>query len=188
MAPTYPCQRSIIVQESETAYLTTVDAVHRLAHSEPSASISRPSGSTSLSSKVRLLRNHSGAPHHHTPPSTPAGRVACPLGVVTALRYIYAIRAYDILPVRCTHASCGLMRYTPAVPIPCTGDTPCSLSGIFNLGGRWTGRHLIQTGMHIGCGSTAYSIGTVYGGKGHLSPPRPRRLNLVLALGFLIEE
>jgi hypothetical protein len=25
-----------------------------------------------------------------------------------------------------------------------------------------------QTGMHIRCGSTAYSVGTVYGGKGHL--------------------
>ena len=25
-----------------------------------------------------------------------------------------------------------------------------------------------QTGMHIGCGSTAYSVGTVYGGKGDL--------------------
>ena len=28
-----------------------------------------------------------------------------------------------------------------------------------------------QTGMHIGCGSTAYSVGTVYGGKGHLYTP-----------------
>jgi hypothetical protein len=25
--------------------------------------------------------------------------------------------------------------------------------------------------MHIGCGSTAYSVGTVYGGKGHLYTP-----------------
>jgi hypothetical protein len=28
-----------------------------------------------------------------------------------------------------------------------------------------------QTGMHIGCGSTAYSVGTVYGEKGHLYTP-----------------
>jgi hypothetical protein len=28
-----------------------------------------------------------------------------------------------------------------------------------------------QTGMHMGCGSTAYSVGTVYKGKGHLYTP-----------------
>jgi hypothetical protein len=28
-----------------------------------------------------------------------------------------------------------------------------------------------QTGMHIGCGSTAYSVGTVYRGKEHLYTP-----------------
>ena len=28
-----------------------------------------------------------------------------------------------------------------------------------------------QTGMHIGCGSTAYPIGTIYEGKGHLYTP-----------------
>ena len=28
-----------------------------------------------------------------------------------------------------------------------------------------------QTGTHIGCGSTAYSVGTVYGGKGRLYTP-----------------
>jgi hypothetical protein len=31
-----------------------------------------------------------------------------------------------------------------------------------------------QTGMHIGCGSTAYSVGTVYGGKGRLHTPGVR--------------
>jgi hypothetical protein len=32
-----------------------------------------------------------------------------------------------------------------------------------------------QTGMHkLGCGSTAYSVGTVYGGKGHLYTPGVR--------------
>jgi hypothetical protein len=31
-----------------------------------------------------------------------------------------------------------------------------------------------QTGMHIGYGSTAYSVGTVYGGKGHLYTPGVR--------------
>jgi hypothetical protein len=43
MAPTYPCQRGIIVQESDTANSTTVDAARGLAHSEPSAPTSRPS-------------------------------------------------------------------------------------------------------------------------------------------------
>jgi hypothetical protein len=31
-----------------------------------------------------------------------------------------------------------------------------------------------QTGMHICCGSTAYSVETVYGGKGHLYTPGVR--------------
>jgi hypothetical protein len=31
-----------------------------------------------------------------------------------------------------------------------------------------------QTGMHMGCGSTACSVGTVYGGKGHLYTPGVR--------------
>jgi hypothetical protein len=31
-----------------------------------------------------------------------------------------------------------------------------------------------QTGMHIGCGSTACSVGTVYGGKGRLYTPGVR--------------
>jgi hypothetical protein len=67
-----------------------------------------------------------------------------------------------------------------------------SLAGIFqiwppfpNLAGGYCCAQ--QTGMHIlGCGSTACSVGTVYGGKGHLytsgvrptSVATPRRLTV----------
>jgi hypothetical protein len=42
-----------------------------------------------------------------------------------------------------------------------------------------------QTGMHMCCGSTAYSVGTVYGGKGHLYTPgvRPALLATVRVWG-----
>jgi hypothetical protein len=66
------------------------------------------------------------------PHNTLAGRVACSLGVVTApsKMYAYAIRPYDILPVRCTPAAFKMhareretpMRYTPmrcAHPVRC---------------------------------------------------------------------
>jgi hypothetical protein len=38
--------------------------------------------------------------------------------------------------------------------------------------------------MHIGCGSSAYSVGTVYGGKGHLYTPGARPVSLATPRRF----
>jgi hypothetical protein len=41
-----------------------------------------------------------------------------------------------------------------------------------------------QTGINIDCGSTAYSVGTVYGGKGHLYTPDVRPVLLATPRRF----